>query len=656
MKQTKRFAALALCLALLFALLPQISLAANADSYTELGVVEAVSATADITAPTLDGPRTYPSVTVTDPLDKGVEVSSTMVLWQKKNGDEWQYYYKASFEPGIYRLHAQLRSDSLPDNTYYRLTNSTTLTVDGTPWTRTKNLMDCYKSDGYGYLWFCSEEYDVRPEGEYFVTVSAEGNGTASASHVSAAPGTVVTLTATPNSQYVKLNNWEVISGGVTVSNDQFTMGNQDVVIKAHFETETGYDLGTVTEVKAEAEITPPSLGGKRTYPQFTVTDPADKGVNISETMVIWQKKTEYDWENYYDATFTPGVYRLRVQLRSDSLPNGSYYRLSKDTVLYVNGKAWEKSSKLSDNYASGGYGYLWFCSEEYCVVSASDCVVTVTLPTVGKHPVFTGESGNPERYSVNRVDYFLLKDDGGVGAKLTENDSFRRNKSYRVMVTLWRIGDWSFTDDTMVVINGREAQHYMHAEYYGTYYVDVKAGNPFVDVGEGDFFFNPVLWAVEEGVTGGTDETHFSPERTVMRADAMVFFWAAKNRPAHADIQSPFVDVKKKHWYYDAVIWAVENGITGGTDATHFSPKRTCSRSEILQFLYAAMEKPEYHIENPYSDVKPKHWYYDGAIWAYEFGLECGEDGKYNAKTPCTRGYVVTYLYRFITGQELAE
>ena len=115
---------------------------------------------------------------------------------------------------------------------------------------------------------------------------------------------------------------------------------------------------------------------------------------------------------------------------------------------------------------------------------------------------------------------------------------------------------------------------------------------------------------------------------------------------------------MKKKHWAYNAVMWAVEQGITGGTDAAglYFSPARTCTRSEILQFLYAAMGKPEYSIANPYSDVKTKHWYYDGAIWAYENGLEKGENGKFKAKTPCTRGSVVTYLFRYFTHEELAE
>ena len=182
------------------------------------------------------------------------------------------------------------------------------------------------------------------------------------------------------------------------------------------------------------------------------------------------------------------------------------------------------------------------------------------------------------------------------------------------------------------------------------------RLDNPFEDVKEEDIFFNPVLWALDESVTGGVDETHFAPERTVMRCDAMVFFWAAKGRPEVEVENNSFKDVKAKHWYYNAVMWAYQNGITGGTDATHFSPKQTCSRSEILQFLYAAMGKPEYHIDNPYSDVKNKHWYYDGAIWAYENGLEQGENGKFNAKTPCTRGWVVTYLYRFMTRIELTK
>ena len=217
--------------------------------------------------------------------------------------------------------------------------------------------------------------------------------------------------------------------------------------------------------------------------------------------------------------------------------------------------------------------------------------------------------------------------------------------------------GNLSKMDD-ITIYGYEESAAQIYATENGFTFVSPVNENPFEDVKKTDFFYNAVLWAVKNGITGGTDETHFSPRNTVMRADAMVFFWAAKGRPEFTTTGKTFKDVKKNHWAYAAVMWAVENGITGGTntEGTTFSPQRTCSRSEILQFLYAAMGKPGYTISNPYSDLKPKQWYYDGAIWAYENGLEKGEDGKFKAKTPCTRAYVVTYLYRFMTGNDLAQ
>ncbi|MBO4418748.1 MAG: S-layer homology domain-containing protein [Oscillospiraceae bacterium] len=182
------------------------------------------------------------------------------------------------------------------------------------------------------------------------------------------------------------------------------------------------------------------------------------------------------------------------------------------------------------------------------------------------------------------------------------------------------------------------------------------RLANPFEDVFDEDFFFNPVMWALDESVTGGVDPTHFMPARTVLRSDAVVFFWAANDRPEVEVENNPFKDVSDKHWAHKAVMWAVKNGITGGTKPDQFSPSKTCSRSEILQFLYAAMGKPEYTIDNPYSDINTNHWYYAGAIWAFEKGLEKGEGGMFNAQTPCTRAFVVTYLYRFFTGNELDE
>ena len=134
-----------------------------------------------------------------------------------------------------------------------------------------------------------------------------------------------------------------------------------------------------------------------------------------------------------------------------------------------------------------------------------------------------------------------------------------------------------------------------------------------------------------------------------------MTFFWAAKDRPKFKKANDQFKDVKKTDWYYKSVMWAVENGITVGVDETHFAPNKTCNRGELLTFLYAAMGKPKVNIQNPYKDVK-NQWYRKAALWAYENGLEKGEDGRFHASTPCTRVSVVTYLYRFETGEGLVE
>ena len=176
-----------------------------------------------------------------------------------------------------------------------------------------------------------------------------------------------------------------------------------------------------------------------------------------------------------------------------------------------------------------------------------------------------------------------------------------------------------------------------------------------FSDVKSGDPCEIPVAWAVANKVTAGMDKTHFAPTQTVTRAQAMTFFWAAQNKPKFKKANTQFVDVKKTDWFYKSVMWAVENGVTAGTDAMHFSPNKTCNRGEILAFLYAALKKPKVSIKNPYKDVS-NQWYKKAALWAYANGIEKGKSGKFNASTPCTRASTVTYLYRFKTGCGLAE
>ena len=115
-------------------------------------------------------------------------------------------------------------------------------------------------------------------------------------------------------------------------------------------------------------------------------------------------------------------------------------------------------------------------------------------------------------------------------------------------------------------------------------------ATNPFVDVKKKDFFYDAVLWAVDEGVTSGVDATHFGPKENCTRAQAVTFMWRAAGCPEPVGKTNPFTDIKKKDYFYKAVLWAVENGITAGVSKTSFAPAEPCTRGQIVTFLYRAM------------------------------------------------------------------
>lgn len=171
---------------------------------------------------------------------------------------------------------------------------------------------------------------------------------------------------------------------------------------------------------------------------------------------------------------------------------------------------------------------------------------------------------------------------------------------------------------------------------------------NPFVDVAEGRFYYAPVLWAVEQGITSGMDATHFDPEGNCTRGQVVAFLWRAMGCPEPRGTSNPFVDVKPGRFYYKAVLWAAENGITAGMDATHFAPDATVTRGQFVTFLWRAEGKPTASGNNPFADVASKRFYYSAVLWAAENNITAGmAPGQFMPERTCTRGQVVTFLYR---------
>ena len=172
---------------------------------------------------------------------------------------------------------------------------------------------------------------------------------------------------------------------------------------------------------------------------------------------------------------------------------------------------------------------------------------------------------------------------------------------------------------------------------------------NPFQDVPGDAYYFEAVNWAVANSVTNGTSETTFSPNVGCTRAQVVTFLWRAAGQPEPTEGTNPFTDVKEGTYYYKAVLWAVEKGITNGTSETTFDPDETCTRGQIVTFLWRREGKPApTGANNPFADVKPSAYFGSAVLWAVEKGITNGtSETTFEPNEDCTRAQVVTFLFR---------
>ena len=237
-----------------------------------------------------------------------------------------------------------------------------------------------------------------------------------------------------------------------------------------------------------------------------------------------------------------------------------------------------------------------------------------------------------------------------------------RKTASAGSTVTLTVSPDKSYVLETLTVLDKNDKEIKL-TEKNGKYTftmpassVEVKATfmddntmlNFFVDVPADAYYYDAVLWAAEKGITGGTDATHFSPNGVCTRAQAVTFLWRAAGSPAPKSTTMPFTDVPAGSYYEAAVLWAVENGITKGTGDTTFSPNATCSRGQIVTFLWRSQGSPAAGSVNPFADVKAGDYYADAVLWAAENGITGGTTATtFSPSADCTRAQIVTFIWR---------
>lgn len=229
---------------------------------------------------------------------------------------------------------------------------------------------------------------------------------------------------------------------------------------------------------------------------------------------------------------------------------------------------------------------------------------------------------------------------------------------------TLYNLGD---DQEASVDDEGNTYWEYV-AEQSGTYYfrlfnyrgpqitygLKISMASPFVDVPGNAYYYTPVLWAVQNGITSGTTPTTFSPNAGCTRAQVVAFLWRAAGSPMPGSSRNPFTDVKSNAYYYNAVLWAVENGITAGTSETTFSPDKICTRAQIVTFLWRYEDSPAPASDsNPFTDVNAGAYYAKAVLWASQTGVTAGlSSTTFGPEATCTRAQVVSFLYRDIAKQ----
>lgn len=180
------------------------------------------------------------------------------------------------------------------------------------------------------------------------------------------------------------------------------------------------------------------------------------------------------------------------------------------------------------------------------------------------------------------------------------------------------------------------------------------QSANPFADVADSVYYHDAVLWALENSVTSGTSDTAFGPDKTCTRAQLVAFLWRAEGSPEPTATNCPFTDVAQDAYYYKAVLWAVEKSITAGSTETSFNPNGIVSRGQAVTFIWRAAGEPETTSANSFADVAKNAYYYNAVLWAVEKGVTAGTSAKaFGPAAPCTRAQIVTFLYRYMGNRE---
>ena len=301
----------------------------------------------------------------------------------------------------------------------------------------------------------------------------------------------------------------------------------------------------------------------------------------------------------------------------------------------------------LPGAFRSGSYCFDGWYTERNGGELITTSTVFAANTIVYAHWTYTGGSGGSGGYVPG---YYIIRATAGAGGFITPSGDVSVRAGANQTFTITPNRGYAVSD---VKIDGRSigaVRSYTFENISASHTIEVqfRVRSSFVDVPSGSYYEDAVDWAVANGITTGTDAAHFSPDGICTRAQAVTFLWRAAGRPAPESRTMPFTDVPADSYYYDAVLWAVENGITKGTSSTTFSPDDTCTRAQIVTFLWRSEQSPAAGSSNPFTDVSADAYYADAVLWAVKEAITTGTTRTtFSPDAECTRAQIVTFLWR---------
>lgn len=271
----------------------------------------------------------------------------------------------------------------------------------------------------------------------------------------------------------------------------------------------------------------------------------------------------------------------------------------------------------------------------------------TITKATPAGTPAYTKIETSGKTLADTKLTVGTIRPAGTIAWDLPLTTVLKDGKEYA----------WTFTPtDThnYTTLTGKLIPYVDDGTDYIPGVIDGNSGSfNFHDVSRFDYFYDAVKWAAENGIASGTGRYTFSPDAVCTRAQTVTFLWRAAGSPMPRYRTCAFTDVDARDYYYNAVLWAVEQGITTGLTATTFGPDVTVSRGQVATFLYRAASASKPNTFNPFTDVKTTAYNYDAILWAYDNRITTGtSDTTFSPDASCTRAQIVTFLYRYYQGR----